>query len=74
MPTRLEFDPAFLPCEAADGDEIFPNGLFEYNITRLMAYIEHSGRFTPEPVALDDLPYAGTSAALDENTLAAADL
>jgi hypothetical protein len=41
------------------GDEIYPNGIFEFNITRLLAYINGAGRFRAEHVALDDIPYAG---------------
>ncbi len=71
---RLERDPCFRACEALDGDEIFANGIFEFNITRLLAYIGTAGGFRTEMVALDDMPDAGQSARLNELTILAADL
>jgi ParB/Sulfiredoxin domain len=74
LPLRLELDPSFEPCETVDGDELYPNGIFEFNITRLSAYIVAAGRFRAELVALDDISYGGTSPGLNELTIAAADL
>lgn len=71
---RLDLDPFFRPCEPVDGDEIYPNGIFEFNITRLSAYIGAAGKFHAERVALDELPYAGNSARLNELDVLAADL
>jgi len=71
---RLDLDPGFCPCETADGDEIYPNGIFEFNITRLQAHIRAAGRFRAELVALVDVPYAGTSPGLNEQTILGADL
>jgi len=70
----LHVDPCFLPCQALEGDEIYPNGIFEFNITRLSAYIGAAGRFRPELVALDDIPPAGKSAGLNKLAVIAADL
>jgi len=33
-PSRLCLDRCFRPCEALDGEEIYRNGIFEFNITR----------------------------------------
>ena len=74
MPARLNLDPGFRPCEAADGDEIYPNGIFEFNITRLEAHIRTTGQFRPALVALVDVPYAGSSPGLKELTILGADL
>lgn len=74
IPMRLDLDPCFRPCETADGDEIYPNGIFEFNITRLEAHIRAAGRLRAELVALDDVPYAGTSPRLNELTILGADL
>ena|SRR6516165_6788884 len=71
---RLQVDPCFLPCQALEGDEIYPNGIFEFNITRLSAYIGAAGRFRSELVALDDMPHAGQSAGLNKLAVVAADL
>jgi hypothetical protein len=32
----LELDRYFIPCAAKPGDEIFRNGLFEFNITEMI--------------------------------------
>ena len=74
MPMRLALDPHFRPCEAQAGEEIYPNGIFEFNISRLLSYISTSGRFHAEPVLLSEIHYGGTSPRLNELTIAAADL
>ena len=74
LPMQLALDPRFRPCEAQKGEEIYPNGIFEFNITRLLSYIGTSGKFRTEPVLLGEIPYGGTSPGLNELTIAAADL
>jgi hypothetical protein len=71
---RLHLDPCFRPCEPQEGDEIYPNGIFEFNITRFLAYIGVAGRFRAELVALGDIPHYGDSPRLNEPTIVAADL
>jgi hypothetical protein len=74
LPIRLDLDARFRPCEVLDGDELYPNGIFEFNVTRLMAYIAAAGPHRTERVALDDIPHAGSSATLNEPAIAAAGL
>lgn len=74
VPLRLKVDPLFRPCEAREGDEFYPNGLFEFNITRLLNHIVAVSRFQAELVGLRDMPYAGTGANLNELTIGTADL
>ena len=74
LPVRLHLDPHFRPCEPLVGDEIYPNGIFEFNITRLLAYIGAEKRFRSEPVALDSISHVGESAGLNELAVVAADL
>ena len=74
MPMRLTLDPRFRPCEAQEGEELYPNGIFEFNITRLLSYIDTSGKFRHESVPLSQILYGGTSPELDELTIASADL
>jgi len=74
VPVRLQRDPCFRACESMDDDEIYANGIFEFNITRLLAYIGTAGGFRAESVALDDIPGAGNGARLNELTILAADL
>jgi len=73
-PVRLDLDPHFRPCEAVDGDELYPNGIFEFNISRLVGYLLAEGRLRAELVPLGDIPDASHSAGLNERAVAAADL
>ncbi len=74
VPPRLKVDPLFRPCVVQEGDEYYPNGIFEFNITHLLNHICAAARFQAEFVALRDMPYAGTGANLNELTIGAADL
>jgi hypothetical protein len=38
----LKINDDFTPCPVAEGDELFPNGIFVFNITKLIEYIEKS--------------------------------
>lgn len=74
VPMRLQMDPCFRPRKPQEGDEIYPNGIFEFNITGLLAYIGATGRFRAERVALGDVPHCGDGAGLSEPAIVAADL
>jgi len=74
VPLRLKVDPLFQPCEVQEGDEFYLNGIFEFNVTRLLDYVCAAPRFRAELVALRNMPYAGTSANLNELTIRTADL
>lgn len=39
---KLKIDSRFTPCPVEDGDELFPNGIFVFNITKMTEYIMHS--------------------------------
>ena len=39
---KLKIDSQFTPCSTEDGDELFPNGIFVFNITKMTEYIMHS--------------------------------
>jgi hypothetical protein len=53
LPTRLRLDKGFQPCPVETGDEMYPNGIFEFNITRLLAFVQgHADRFHVEQVDL----------------------
>jgi hypothetical protein len=74
-PAIFRVDPRFQPCSAESGDELYPNGIFEFNITRLLAFIQaHTERFPTEFVELADIPDYGGSSNLDETAIDAADL
>jgi|SRR5581483_7484795 len=74
VPVRLNLDRRFRPCEPRDGDEIYPNGIFEFNISRLLVHMGASGRFLVEFVTLDDIQYGGKNERLNELAVIAADL
>jgi hypothetical protein len=73
-PTRLRLDDGFHPCFAEPGDEIYANGIFEFNITRLQAFVrERADRFPVEWVAVSKIAdYANSQ--LDEEAARVADL
>jgi hypothetical protein len=74
-PHRLLRDPRFQPCAAEPGDELYPNGIFEFNISRLSAFIfAHPERFPTETVELSEIPDHGSSTRLDDAAIQAADL
>ena len=39
MSIRLKYNKKFVPCQADTGDEIFRNGVFEFNISKLTEYL-----------------------------------
>ncbi len=55
MAKMLEVDNDFTPCPVATGDELFPNGIFEFNITKMLEYIQiNPNGITLEEVAVSD--------------------
>ena len=73
-PAKLRLDRHFEPCPSGPGDELYPNGIFEFNISRLIAFIgANPDRFPIELVQLADVPDYGHSN-LDEKAIEAADL
>jgi hypothetical protein len=73
-PPKLELDKGFECCPVEAGDELYQNGIFEFNITRLLAFIEaHARRFPIESVAVAEIPDYGGSA-LEEDAIHRADL
>ena len=51
----LKVDNDFIPCPVATGDELFPNGIFEFNVTKVLEYIqENIDGVTLEEVAVSD--------------------
>lgn len=51
MRKPLKIDGDFTPCPVGVGDELFPNGIFEFNITKIFEYIQRN----PESVALEEV-------------------
>ncbi len=40
MTQHLKYDEGFVPCQVTEGDELFRNGIFEFNISKLINYLE----------------------------------
>lgn len=40
MAKMLRVENDFTPCPVATGDELFPNGIFVFNITQILEYIQ----------------------------------
>lgn len=73
-PAILRPDRGFQPCSAEPGDELYANGIFEFNITRLLAFVQaHTERFPTEFVELVDIPDYGGGGSLDGAAVDAAD-
>ena len=52
---ELKADEKFIPCPVNKGDELFPNGIFVFNITKMLEYItNHSNEFKPIEVVVAD--------------------
>ena len=67
-------DRTFQHCAVEDGDEVFPNGIFEFNITRLLEFVNaHADRFPGKRVAVADILEL-VRYNLDEATVRDADL
>jgi len=41
-PKKLKINKNFAPCKANVGDELFPNGIFEFNITKMLEFIKNN--------------------------------
>ena len=63
-PVRLRRDPRFEPCPTEPGDELYPNGIFEFNICAFIS--AHPERFPTEVVELFEIPDYGSSKRFDE--------
>ena len=59
---RLKLDPHFTPCPVEYNDELRPNGIFEFNITRMLDWIAAN----PDAIALVDLDVDDSSTAFSE--------
>jgi len=74
-PAKLRRDKGFQPCPAEPGDETYVNGIFEFNITRLLACAqEHTDRFPVIHVELRELPDYGNGLQLNDGAILVADL
>lgn len=57
MKKAMKIDDDFIPCPAKNGDELFPNGIFVFNITKMIEEIQkNSDDIVLEEVAVGDFP------------------
>ena len=57
MAKKLILNKSFTPCPVIGGDEIFRNGIFHFNITKMLEYIEQNlHSITMEEVSVSDFP------------------
>jgi hypothetical protein len=73
--TALKVDKKFQPCVVEEGDECYPNGIFEFNVTRMLAHIEaHAARFPIALVEVAAILNYGQDSQMNQTAIAAADL
>ena len=54
---RIQADPTFAPCPVEDGDELFPNGIFVFNVTRILEHVaRHPAEFALVQVSVRSFP------------------
>jgi len=54
----LKIDKNFIPASEDEGDELYQNGFFVFNISKIIKYIkENSDIFIPEKLSVKDFPY-----------------
>jgi hypothetical protein len=69
----LKANKDFSPLPVRDGDEFYPNGIFEFNITRILEEIHrHPERFPLEEAVVSDFPKCFS--VINESHLEAVDL
>jgi len=71
IPRKLKISKRFTPCPVDDDDELYPNGIFVFNITKIAKYIEDSGIPTEE-ILVKDFPKQ--SSRFDENHMPSVDV
>jgi len=59
---KLEANENFIPCPCDKGDEVFPNGIFVFNITKMLEYIKkNSNKIDLVEVSVADFPKSFSS-------------
>lgn len=70
---RVKNDKGFVPASVGPEDELYPNGIFEFNITKMLAFLKaNADTFQVESVAVEEL--GSSFGSLDESTIEIADL
>lgn len=53
MNRRLKINKSFEPCPVDDGDEMYPNGIFNFNITKMAEFIQNQNIPCEEILVMD---------------------
>ncbi len=70
---KLKIDDSFSPYPTQDGDELFQNGIFEFNITKMLEFIElNSNDLNVIKIEVDDFPKCFSS--INESHLDSVDI
>ena len=70
---KLKANESFTPCPVNKGDELFPNGIFVFNITKMLEHIKNnSDEIDLVEVAVADFPKSFSS--LDESHVDSVDV
>jgi hypothetical protein len=70
---QLRVDVHFIPCPVDEGDEVYANGIFEFNISKLIEYIRNNLR----AVALEEVSVSGfypEFSSINESHIASVDI
>jgi hypothetical protein len=70
---KLKLNPKFQPCPVDDRDEIYPNGFFHFNITKLFEFIQKNN-FPVEHVSVQEIRSDLKADILDQDTIKTANL
>ncbi len=73
-PNKFKLDKNFNPLPADEGDEIFANGIFEFNVTKMMAFIKANAEMFPIEQVDVKLLSTGTPGNVNEETVQTANL
>lgn len=73
MTRKLKINRNFTACPIDDGDELYPNGIFVFNVTKMAEYIQkNSDSITCEEVLVKD--YISSFSKCNESHLATVDV
>jgi len=56
---KLKLNKNYLPCTANENDEIYPNGIFRFNVTRILEHIG-AGKLEAEKVEINTIEWFRT--------------
>lgn len=72
MIQMLKANPGFSPCPIQDGDELYANGIFVFNITKMLAHLQNN----PDGVDLVEIAVSDFNAqsCIDESHMTTVDI